>query len=149
MDKVNFKCGDCGCKELDDNDVHDHKHHRHKNSEIEVYVHENATIASGAYAVVGEYQKIENHIKTQLKEIAIWVDKQGGLIGHIKAYLKRGQSGVLLSITDFDGQVSVKRNQNVSVQISITAIVFNITQEQLQTKVAEVINAIKQLNDDE
>ena len=127
--------------------THNHmpEHHHPKKGEIEVYVHEGATIASGVFTFEIEYQRIINPIKAQLEEIAQWVDKEGGLIGHIKAYLKRGESGALLSITDFDEKISVKHSMSQSVEVSMAAIVYNITPERLQTRIINMVNSIKKM----
>ena len=118
--------------------------HLPKKELIEVHIHEGATIASGVFTLEVEYQCLINLIRAELEKIAKWVDKEGGLIGHIKAYLKRGESGVLLSITDFDEQVSIQHNKGRPIEVNIAAIVYNIAPELLQTRFGEMIEAIQE-----
>ncbi len=144
-------CKSCNSDTPDHHDHHHqgHDHHGHHHSSdkktFHVHVHDGATVASGVFTVPLKYQAVVVYMQNQLKLIAEWVDAEGGIIGHIKAYLKRSDANTLMSITDCDEEVSVKKNERESVEISFTAIVYAIKPDVLDSRLSEMIHAIEKL----
>ena len=88
-----------------DHDHHDHEHHHH-DEKIEISTHEDATIATVRMALGADRQAAEAQLKSFMRAVAEESEAAGGMVGHIKFFLKESQ-GQMLSMTDLE-EIQVK-----------------------------------------
>lgn len=124
---------------------HEHSHDDHENcnhdhSGIESHMHEESTVVSGKREITGDIEIISEKLQTELKKLASWVEENGGIVGHIKAYLDGGGRGYMLSTTG--DEVHCKEMQSSLVHVVVTAIVFNVTIHEMECKVADIFTRI-------
>lgn len=76
----------------------------------------------------------------ELKTLADWIEDQGGMVGHIKAFLKEQGNSAMLSTTGEYVQIKETLNPKVTVNIAIIAFVSN--DSQLCLKFAESLEKL-------
>ena len=84
---------------------HDHEHHHH-DEKIEISTHEDATIATVRMSLGTDRQAAEAQLKSFMRAVAEESEAAGGMVGHIKFFLKESQ-GQMLSMTDLE-EIQVK-----------------------------------------
>ena len=111
-DDDDHECG-CGHHHHHDHDHeghhhdhdHDHEHHHH-DEKIEISTHEDATIATVRMSLGTDRQAAEAQLKSFMRAVAEESEAAGGMVGHIKFFLKESQ-GQMLSMTDLE-EIQVK-----------------------------------------
>jgi len=123
---------ECGC-----HDEH-HDEHQHHESEPHHYEHQPITITTHDMSIVGSYTfNIEKNYKESetilddlLKQVAKEVTDLGGIIGHIKAFLKSEGESCMISITDDESNKRYVKEARCRVEG--VAIVFCIETVELE-----------------
>ena len=135
---------------------HDHKHdHGHIHSEDcgcgentahpgEITVghtfHDEAVIVSGAVLLYGRYDDIRETLKERLEAVSDFVSGQGGIVGHIKA--SASVTTVEMFSTTGDAAM-IKKSPEQEIKINVVAIVFAIAPEEIDKKVFDALEDIK------
>lgn len=125
---------------------HDHGHHDccehgHDHHGIESHTHEGAAVVSGNVEITGDIEQIKEWLQIELENLALWIEEQGGIIGHIKAYIEGGGYGTMLSTTGRD--VQCKTIANTAVQVNVASIVYGVNIKEVECKVADIIHKIR------
>ena len=135
---------------------HDHKHdHGHIHSEDcgcgentahpgEITVghtfHDEAVIVSGAVLLYGRYDDIRAALKERLEAVSDFVSGHGGIVGHIKA--SASVTTVEMFSTTGDAAM-IKKSPEQEIKINVVAIVFAIAPEEIDKKVFDALEDIK------
>ncbi|WP_368293020.1 hypothetical protein [Dehalobacter sp. TBBPA1] len=125
---------------------HDEQHEQHEKSvlcnqeEITVTHHEGAVILSTERVIAKEYSWVRDRLNKELQSLAGWVEDQGGLVGHIKAFLTETGYTCMLSTTGED--VQIKETLKPKVTAKITLIVFINNENELYSKLAETLKKL-------
>lgn len=109
---------------------------------ITVTHHEGAVICSAERVIAKEYGWVRNSLAMELKKLAEWVEEQGGIVGHIKAFLTELGYTSMLSTTGDDVQIKETWKPKVIVNIAIIAFVGNDGD-----LCAKLVETLEKLND--
>ncbi|WP_368292988.1 hypothetical protein [Dehalobacter sp. TBBPA1] len=124
-------------------DEHHDQHEQHEKTtlcnqeEITVTHHEGAVIFSAERVIAKEYSWVRDRLNKELQSLAGWVEDQGGLVGHIKAFLIETGYSCMLSTTG--GDVQIKETLKPKVTVNIALIVFIKNESELYSKLAETL----------
>lgn len=122
-----------------------HDHHHRADSEnyegIEVSHHEGAIILSVERVITGEYELVRDTLSRELKILADWVEEQGGIVGHIKAFLAENGYTSMLSTTG--GEVQIKESRKPKVVMKLAVIAFINDERKIWLKFAESLEKLK------
>ncbi|UWG96712.1 hypothetical protein LPY66_17800 [Dehalobacter sp. DCM] len=99
--------------------------------------HEGAVIFAAERVIAREYTWVKDTLEKELKALADAVEDQGGLVGHIKAFLTDQSNSAMLSATD--GNVQIKETRHPKVMVNIAAIVFVKNEVLLHKKFADML----------
>ncbi|MBC3889013.1 hypothetical protein GH810_11880 [Acetobacterium paludosum] len=116
---------ECGC-----HDEHHDEHHHHEHKPITITIHDMSVVGSYTFSIAKSYQESETILDDLLKQAAKKVTDLGGIIGHIKAFLKSEGESCMISITDDESNKRYVKESQCTVEG--VAIVFCIEPEQLQ-----------------
>ncbi len=136
---------------------HDHRHdHSHRHSRLHRkadepvcpvcgYSHEGMKIdekdgvvtVAGVRIVEGDYDALEEQAITEMEMLAQWVEKEGGIVGHIKTYLEeRGSASTLACV----GQhVHVARTKESKTNVILSAVILNVDVSKIECRAAEFL----------
>ena len=86
---------------------HDHEHHHHHDEKIEISTHEDAAIATVRMDLGTDRQAAEDQLKNFMRAVAEGSEAAGGMVGHIKFFLKESV-GEMFSMTDPEDEIQIK-----------------------------------------
>ena len=109
---------------------HDHEHHHHHDEKIEISTHEDAAIATVRMDLGTDRQAAENQLKNFMRAVAEGSEAAGGMVGHIKFFLKESQ-GRMLSMTDLE-EIQEKPAAAAEFTAEGVAIILSIDPEDLE-----------------
>ena len=124
---------------------HKHEHHPHDHPVTDCAMithHEESIICTYETTVEQPLTAISRKIESLLEDIRNFVDTNGGLVGHIKAYLQECGDGIFLSTTG--GRVQAQQVMGKSVQVTFTAIVFACDETALCREVEALFANLKE-----
>ena len=131
-------CG-CGCHDHDhghhhhhdhDHEGHEHHHHHHEDEKIEVTTHESSTIATIRMSLGSDKDAALVTLKSFMRAVGEEAEAAGGMVGHIKFFLKESH-GEMLSMTDLD-EIQVKPSANPEYTAEGVAIIVNLDPDVLE-----------------
>ena len=132
----------CGCH---DGHHHEHHHehgeapHHHEQGPITITTHDMSIVGSYAFSIEKKYDEAQLLLDQMLKQVAKEVENSGGIIGHIKAFLKADGESCMISITE---EESNKRSLKAECcKVEGVAIVFGIEPEQLKSILTNAFKA--------
>lgn len=99
--------------------------------------HENTTMCSLKLTVQGIYNQTCNNLQHFLENICDWIEKEGGIIGHIKGTVKEKNRVCFFSTTGHG--ISTKEYLHPETDIDIILLTLCINDELLVRKVKELI----------
>ncbi len=131
--------------------VHLHKHsHLHRREgevlcELCGYSHDGMKIdekegvinVAGVRIVEGDYDALEEQAITEMEMLTQWVERQSGIVGHVKTYLE--ERGSASSLTCAGGQVQVDRTKESRTNVILSAVILNVDVEKLKCRIAEFL----------
>ena len=134
----------CGCHDHDHDHAHDHVHHHEHEEvvelswahvELEAHTHEQAaTVSMNIHPKEGSPVAFVDLVNT-MQEIARASEQSGGIVGHIKAFAKRGDAFARASVTAADLPPTCDGDQSLaldaSAEIQLAAIVLLVDQADL------------------
>ncbi len=109
---------------------HDHEHHHHHDEKIEISTHEDATIATVRMDLGTDRQAAEEQLRSFMRAVAEGSEAAGGMVGHIKFFLKESQ-GRMLSMTDLE-EIQEKPAAAAEFTAEGVAIILSIDPEDLE-----------------
>jgi hypothetical protein len=118
------------CRETE----HDHHHHDHEHTQeqlplLDIDEHEGALIGTVRCRITGEYAQVTEELEKAVKDLAEEIDRQGGIVGHIKAFVKEENRSCMLSLTE-PGEVHRIPADNPAVLAEIANIIFGLSEEE-------------------
>ena len=113
---------------------HDHHHHDHEHTQeqlplLDIDEHEGALIGTVRCRITGEYAQVTEELEKAVKDLAEEIDRQGGIVGHIKAFVKEENRSCMLSLTE-PGEVHRIPADNPAVLAEIANIIFGLSEEE-------------------
>lgn len=132
----------CGCHDHDHG--HEHHHHDHEAARerevdlgwasaiLESHLHDQAATVSATVRAQAEADKSFEALVAALKLIAQRVESAGGIVGHIKAYARAGESFAHASVTDAqlapacEGDVNLVLGPDVQCQLVAIALLVDL-----------------------
>lgn len=116
---------------------HENCNHSHSHVGIKAKIHDGAIVISGDLEIQGSLKLIKDKVEMELTNFGKWVEDKGGIVGHIKAYIKSEGLGYMISFTF--GEVQCKEVPPVNVNVSLVAIVFNVDLHEAECRFAEIL----------
>ena len=113
---------------------HSHHHHDHEHTQeqlplLDIDEHEGALIGTVRCRITGEYAQVTEELEKAVKDLAEEIDRQGGIVGHIKAFVKEENRSCMLSLTE-PGEVHRIPADNPAVLAEIANIIFGLSEEE-------------------
>ena len=90
---------------------------------------EGALIGTVRCRITGEYAQVTEELEKAVKDLAEEIDRQGGIVGHIKAFVKEENRSCMLSLTE-PGEVHRIPADNPAVLAEIANIIFGLSEEE-------------------
>ena len=116
---------------------HDHEHHHHHHGRregIDISTHDDSVIASVKIVFREELPQAEILLKSFMRAVAEEVEAVGGMVGHIKFFLKETH-GNMYSMTDTEDIRKIDGGRS-EIRAEGAVIVLGLTEEQLEEIVA-------------
>ncbi|HCE77580.1 MAG TPA: hypothetical protein DEP61_01440 [Lachnospiraceae bacterium] len=118
------------CREAE----HSHHHHDHEHAQeqlplLDIDEHEGALIGTVRCRIPGDYAQVTEELEKAVKDLAEEIDRQGGIVGHIKAFVKEENRSCMLSLTE-PGEVHRIPADNPAVLAEIANIIFGLSEEE-------------------
>lgn len=117
-----------------DNCGHNHSHHYEQDDNVKISIHDGAVVSSETFVIHGNFTQISNRTSQEMDKLSKLVVKQGGVVGHIKAFVEI-TNYTMLSMTN--DQVQSKQGES-DTKVSINTIVFNILPDELKTMITKL-----------
>lgn len=113
---------------------HDHHHHDHEHTQeqlplLDINEHEGALIGTVRCRIPGDYAQVTEELEQAVKNLAEEIDRQGGIVGHIKAFVKEENRSCMLSLTE-PGEVHRIPADHPAVLAEIANIIFGLSEEE-------------------
>lgn len=108
---------------------------------IEIRHHEGAIICSLEQHVSEGQEDLKGIVCDCVSGIARWTEEQGGLVGHIKAFLQTASGSQMYSCTG--GELHVQDLPETGDLLLFTAIVFFVDELQLKKQVEAHLEKIR------
>ena len=113
---------------------HSHHHHDHEHAQeqlplLDMDEHEGALIGTVRCRISGDYAQVTEELEKAVKDLAEEIDRQGGIVGHIKAFVKEENRSCMLSLTE-PGEVHRIPADNPAVLAEIANIIFGLSEEE-------------------
>ena len=109
--------------------IHDHEHTQEQLPLLDIDEHEGALIGTVRCRITGEYAQVTEELEKAVKDLAEEIDRQGGIVGHIKAFVKEENRSCMLSLTE-PGEVHRIPADNPAVLAEIANIIFGLSEEE-------------------
>ena len=90
---------------------------------------EGALIGTVRCRIPGDYAQVTEELEKAVKDLAEEIDRQGGIVGHIKAFVKEENRSCMLSPTE-PGEVHRIPADNPAVPAEIANIIFGLSEEE-------------------
>ena len=113
---------------------HSHHHHDHEHAQeqlplLDIDEHEGALIGTVRCRIPGDYAQVTEELEKAVKDLAEEIDRQGGIVGHIKAFVKEENRSCMLSLTE-PGEIHRIPADKPAVLAEIANIIFGLSEEE-------------------
>lgn len=131
---------ECGCGQQS-HESHEHHHHHGEIQEeeevgkVRFTRHEGALVCNAIWELSGDFLSVQQEVGKHMDALADWVEKEEGIIGHIKCFLEEKLRSSMLSTTG-DGVNCVDYQDN-RVEVQLTVIVYAEDAARLCKKIEE------------
>ncbi|MCI9357859.1 MAG: hypothetical protein HFH59_10020 [Lachnospiraceae bacterium] len=125
---------------------HDHGHVHEGEKEllgIHISYHGEAVIFSAVREFPILYEKVQTAVKKALKELAVWVDKNGWLAGHIKGYVTDEPRSAMVSAVG--NECSVIESIHPVVKLELACIVLFADEGKMCEKINQILKDIERV----
>lgn len=106
---------------------HDH-HHENRFPLLEVTTHETAIVGTVKCKIPVKYDEGIKILKKASTDIAKEIEDLGGIIGHIKAFVKEEGRSCMISVTEAD-DIQLKEGSANVLHVEMANIVFGISKD--------------------
>lgn len=123
---------------------HDHGHVHEREKEllgIHISYHEEAVIFSTVREFSMSYEKVQAAVKKALAELAVWVEENGWLAGHIKGYVTDEPRSAMVSAVG--KECSVIESTQPAVKLELSCIVFFADEERMCEKISQILKKLE------
>lgn len=116
-----------------------HPHHHHHGSHhsedsfplLEISTHQKAVIGTIKCRIPGSYEKGIEALKKILTDIAREIENLGGIIGHLKAFVREENRSCMFSITEAD-DIQLKEGRSDALYVEVANIAFGISETHME-----------------
>ncbi|MCL1803042.1 MAG: hypothetical protein FWG30_05285 [Eubacteriaceae bacterium] len=126
-----------------DHDEHDHDGHDHDSEDehdhaeegqeyLGITTHDESVVGSVRRFYSGTYEDAVEYMQGKVKAVAEKVAAAGGIIGHIKAYIRSEGDSCMLSVTDDESDSNIRMYPSEKTTLEMASIVFLITPDELK-----------------
>lgn len=109
---------------------------------VTVTHHEGAIVGALEQTVSGNAGERKALVRDAISGLARWAEEQGGLVGHIKASLQTREGTAIFSCAG--DEVHIRELADTGTELSFTAIVFFVDEEQLKKRLEELSDLLRQ-----
>ena len=139
---------DCGHDHAHDENCdcgHDHSHDGHSTHDhvdtraesITVTTHDSAIVGTVSKTISASLEQARGDVDELISALVQWLNKKEAIVGHIKAFVQAEGDSYNFSYTS--GSVQENHNVSTGVQVSIAAIVFMVTVDELRETLEELV----------
>lgn len=111
--------------------THEHGHPGQPVPSVHIYTHGTASVGSVKCRIAGEYEEALEKLKSCMKATAGAVEKAGGLIGHLKAFVREESRTCMISMTDGE-EMQCRTGSACGIYAEAANIVFGVPPELLE-----------------
>ena len=111
--------------------AHTHRHDEKQFPSIHIDTHENAVIGSVSFRLEGCYEDALMSLQNRMKAAAGDIEAADGLIGHMKAFVRKDGQSCAISLTDKE-DIQLKHCMGNGIIVEGANIVFGLSEQQLE-----------------
>ena len=89
--------------------------------------HDEARVVSAQFKVEAEFEAMRDALVKAMEAECEWAEANGVIIGHLKAYIKRGEDAVMLSTTGYGVQIKGEPGEGAELDVGIDSITYGST----------------------
>ena len=89
--------------------------------------HDEARVVSAQFKVEADFESVRDALVKAMEAEFEWADANDVIIGHLKAYIKRGDEAVMLSTTGYGVQVKGEPGEGAELDVGIDSITYGST----------------------
>ena len=89
--------------------------------------HDEARVVSAQFKVEAEFEQMRDALVKAMEAECEWAEANDVIIGHLKAYIKRGDEAVMLSTTGYGVQVKGEPGEGSELDVGIDSITYGST----------------------
>ena len=89
--------------------------------------HDEARVVSAQFKVEAEFEAMRDALVKAMEAECEWAEANDVIIGHLKAYIKRGDEAVMLSTTGYGVQVKGEPGEGSELDVGIDSITYGST----------------------
>lgn len=96
--------------------------------------HDGARVVSAQFAVDADLDGMRDSLKKAMETECGWAEENDVIIGHLKAYIKRGDSAIMLSTTGYGVQIKGEPGEGSTLEIGIDSITYGSSLEEAEDR---------------
>jgi hypothetical protein len=89
--------------------------------------HDEARVVSAQFKVEADYEQLRSALEKAMEAECEWAEANDVIIGHLKAYIKRGDDAVMLSTTGYGVQTKGAPGEGAELDVGIDSITYGST----------------------
>jgi hypothetical protein len=89
--------------------------------------HDEARVVSAQFKVEADYEELRSALEKAMEAECAWAEANDVIIGHLKAYIKRGDDAVMLSTTGYGVQTKGAPGEGAELDVGIDSITYGST----------------------
>ena len=89
--------------------------------------HDEARVVSAQFKVEADYGELRSALEKAMEAECDWAEDNDVIIGHLKAYIKRGDDAVMLSTTGYGVQTKGEPGEGAELDVGIDSITYGST----------------------
>ncbi len=89
--------------------------------------HDEARVVSAQFKVEADFESVRDALVKAMEAECEWAEANDVIIGHLKAYIKRGDEAVMLSTTGYGVQVKGEPGEGAELDVGIDSITYGST----------------------
>jgi len=89
--------------------------------------HDEARVVSAQFKVEADFEPLRDALVKAMEAECEWAEANDVIIGHLKAYIKRGDEAVMLSTTGYGVQIKGEPGEGAELDVGIDSITYGST----------------------
>ncbi len=89
--------------------------------------HDEARVVSAQFKVEADFESVRDALVKAMEAECEWAEANDVIIGHLKAYIKRGDEAVMLSTTGYGVQIKGEPGEGAELDVGIDSITYGST----------------------